>query len=144
MLEVVGLFVIDNLLIICYNVGAVKLHNVFPIVGKYFGKKCFLYFINPTIGNEVNCKQGDTFSVCLSEAHLFLFTISKKKERNTMNEFENLFFAILKEVGNIADEFDGNPVYEPIVQRLREIDLIAEEMYVSRSWGEDEISEDDE
>ncbi len=61
-----------------------------------------------------------------------------------MNGFEELYFAILKEVSKIADEFEANPVYEPIVQRLREIDVIAEEMYVSRPWDEDEVSEEDE
>lgn len=61
-----------------------------------------------------------------------------------MNGFKDLFFAILNEVSKVADEFDGNPVYEPIVQKLRAIDVIAEDMYVNMPSSEDEVSEEDD
>ena len=61
-----------------------------------------------------------------------------------MNGFKDLFYAVLNEVSKVADEFDGNPAYEPVVQKLRAIDVIAEDMYVNMPLSEDEVSEEEE
>ena len=49
-----------------------------------------------------------------------------------MNVFEDLYFALFNEIDAVVNEFDGNPAYEPVISRLKQVELKAEDMYVNR------------
>ena len=63
-----------------------------------------------------------------------------------MEEFKKLYFTLFSDVAYVIEEFQGNPIYEPIIKRLIEAELKTEEMYMDMDIpsDEEEYIEDDE
>lgn len=61
-----------------------------------------------------------------------------------MTGFKEMYFTMFCVVDKVIEDYNGNPAYEPLIQRLKEIEQKGEEMYVNLSSDEDGCDDDEE